>query len=144
MFDLQSRVEFQKEKVAVGVVEVLDGACTHVADHFGQPDSSLFHLLQDLGESDHAGSLFDNFLMPPLDGAVSAEERNGVAVLVGKKLHFQVTRAFCQLHHENRRAGNFLLHLKWYQINKYASWLDFRFDLNRRCSQFVFPDDFTN
>ena len=42
--------------------------------------------------------------MTTLDGAVAAEERNGVAVLVSKKLDLEMTGLSSKLHDENGRS----------------------------------------
>lgn len=71
----------------------------------------IFHVFEDVGRGDGSRSLLDDLLVPPLHGAVSSEQGDGVAVLIGQDLHLQVTSVLGELHDENGRAGNFCLHL---------------------------------
>lgn len=49
--------------------------------------------------------------MPPLDGAVTPEQRHGVPVLVGEDLDLQVPGVLGQLHEKDRGARDLTLHL---------------------------------
>lgn len=62
----------------------------------------LLHVLKHNGSGDGGGSLFNDLLVAPLHGAVSAEQGDGIAVLVGKDLHLQVPRVLGELHDEDR------------------------------------------
>ena len=108
VLDLQTRVELQEVELVVGVrVEVLDGTGRDVTNELTERDSCLLHLGESRLSCNGDGSLFDNLLMSALDGAVTTEERDVVAVLIGKKLDFQVASIACKLHDEDGRSRNF-------------------------------------
>lgn len=76
-----------------------------------QTPADPFHLLEGGCSRDGCRSLLDDLLVPPLDGAVSAEQRDSVPVFIGKNLNLEVSRVLSQLHDEDRRAGNLRLNL---------------------------------
>ena len=63
-------------------------SCADISNKFRQPDGSALHLLESIGVGDRHRGFLDNLLVPPLHGTITAEERNGVAVLVGEQLNF--------------------------------------------------------
>lgn len=63
--------------------------------------SHLLHVLKGGGRCYGGRGLLNDLLVSPLDGAVSAKQGDGVAVLVGQELDLQVTSVFGQLHHED-------------------------------------------
>ena len=112
VLDLEARIELEEAVgVRVRVVEVLDGAGRHVADHLGESDGVALHALEYVLVGDGGGRLLDDLLVAALDGAVAAEERYGVAVVVRQYLHFDVARVRRILHDEYGRAGHLGLHL---------------------------------
>ncbi len=67
------------------------------------------HVRKHIRSSDTSGRfcwrrLLEDLLEAALGGAVSAIQRDGVAVLVADDLHFQVSRAGHELHDEDGRA----------------------------------------
>lgn len=74
--------------------------------------SHLLHVLEGGGRCYGGWGLLNDLLMSPLDGAVSAKQGDGVAVLVGEDLDLQVTGMLGQLHDEDGRAGHLRLHLR--------------------------------
>ena len=108
MLDLQTGVQLEEVELVIGVgVEVLDGTSRDVTDETTKTDSSVLHGLEGSGLGDGDGGLFDNLLMSALNRAISAEERDVVAILIGKKLNLQMTGAVGELHDKDGRAGNF-------------------------------------
>lgn len=74
-------------------------------------DAHLLHVLKD-GRRCHRGRGFlDDLLVPPLDGAVPAEQGNGVPILVSQDLDFKVAGVLQELHHEDGGPGDLALHL---------------------------------
>lgn len=74
--------------------------------------SHLLHFLKHEVGGDGGRSLLDDLLVPALHGAVTAEQGDGIAILVSQDLHLQVPRVFRQLHDEDGRAGDFGLDLE--------------------------------
>jgi len=74
-------------------------------------ETNLFHFLKCCGGSDGGRRLLDDLLVPPLDGAVSPKEGDGVSVLVSQYLDLKVSGMLRQLHDEDRGAGYLRLHL---------------------------------
>lgn len=71
----------------------------------------LLHVLKD-GRRSHSGRGFlDDLLVPPLDGAVPAEQGNGVAILVSQDLDFQMAGVLQEPHHEDGGPRDLALHL---------------------------------
>lgn len=50
--------------------------------------------------------------MSALNGAITTEQTDGFAILIGQKLNFQVTNMLHAFHHENGRLGNLALDLE--------------------------------
>ena len=82
----------------------LDGSGADVADELRETNGSALHFLERLVIRDCDRGLFDDILVATLDRAITAEERNGVSVLVSKELNLQVTRLTSELHDEDGRA----------------------------------------
>lgn len=60
-----------------------------------------FHLFKG-GQSCYGGrSLLNDLLVPPLDGAVSPKQRDGVSIFISKNLNLEVSRVLSQLHDED-------------------------------------------
>ena len=84
---LQARVELEEvEGALLGQVQVLDGARVDVADGAREGDGGSLHGEPRVGGGGEHGPLLDDLLVAPLHGAVAAEERDGVAVLVREEL----------------------------------------------------------
>lgn len=62
----------------------------------------FFHLFKNFWFGNNSRGFFDNFLMSSLNGTISAEKRDSIAVIISKQLHFQMPRTFCQFHNEYR------------------------------------------
>ncbi|PNY27761.1 Uncharacterized protein TCAP_02317 [Tolypocladium capitatum] len=107
VLDLETRVELEEVELVVGVrVQVLDGAGGDVADELAEADGGVLHGLEGVGLGDGDGGLLDDLLVPPLDGAVAAEEGDVVAVLVGQQLDLEMPGVAGQLHDEDGGAGD--------------------------------------
>ncbi|ROV86895.1 hypothetical protein VMCG_10866 [Cytospora schulzeri] len=105
MLDLETRVQLQEvELVFVVRVKVLHGTSGDVTDELAQSDCCLLHGPESVGLGDGDRRLLDDFLVTSLDRAISAEERNVVAVLICEQLDLQVTRTAGKLHDEDGRA----------------------------------------
>lgn len=70
-----------------------------------------FHLFEGRRGSYGGRSLLNDLLVPPLDGAVPAKQRDGVSVFISKNLNLEVPGVLSQLHDKDRRAGNLCLNL---------------------------------
>ena len=73
-------------------------------------DAYLLHLPEDVILSDGCWRLLDDLLMTSLDGAVSAEQGDGVSILVSKELDLQMTST---AYREREEQTNVLLLLIW-------------------------------
>ena len=85
-------------------------------------ESHLLHLLKGQGGGYGGRGLLYDLLVSPLDGAVSPEQGDGVAVLVGQDLHLEVAGVLGQLHDEDGRAGNLGLNLRAPGTQEQACW----------------------
>ena len=90
MFDLQTRVHFQKMEIEIGVHKEFDGAGVDVAAGACQAHGGVAHFLAQVGRDDGRGCFLDHFLMAPLHGAFPFTERDDAAVGVGENLDFHV------------------------------------------------------
>src|SRR5882672_10382885 len=89
VFDLQARVHLHEEELATGV-EKLDRAGTDVPDAARQTQRRVTHYPA-LHRGEHgARRFFDDFLVAPLHGTVAFAQEQGLAVMVGKDLYFDV------------------------------------------------------
>ena len=79
------------------VHQEFDRADTVVSDCRGSPDSGLPHGFADLRRDNRRGGFFDEFLMTPLDGAVTLAQMDHVAMLVGQDLDLNMPRLFAIL-----------------------------------------------
>jgi hypothetical protein len=104
---LKTGVELQKAvRVGTRREEVLDSAGAHVANELPKTHSSLLHPVKHIGWARSSRTLLDDLLVSPLHRAVATVQRNALAVLVGKKLHLEVTSPAGQLHDEDGRPGH--------------------------------------
>ncbi|RUP43013.1 hypothetical protein BC936DRAFT_137776 [Jimgerdemannia flammicorona] len=107
MLNLETGVELKEVEVVLRVrIEVLDRAGGDVAHELGEPDRRLLHRLESILLGNRDGRLLNDLLVATLDGAVAPEERNGVAVLIGKELNLEMACVAGELHDEDGRAGN--------------------------------------
>src|SRR5437762_1550182 len=86
MLDLDPRVHFEEIEVPAGVEEELDGARVAVADRAGEPEGGRGHLQPERFVEGRRRRLLDQFLVPPLEGALALAEMDGVPVVVGDDL----------------------------------------------------------
>lgn len=77
-----------------------------------QSPSHLLHVLKHCRGGNGGWGLLDDLLVAPLHGAVAAEERDGVAVLVCQDLHLQVPGLLGQPHHKDGGAWHLCLNLQ--------------------------------
>ena len=109
---LETRIQFQKVKLLVCfVVQVFHCSCVRILNRFGQSHSGLFHLLPDCWLGCHRRSFLDNLLMSSLHGTVATIESNGISVLIGNELDFQVTSILRQFHDKNGAPRHFSTYL---------------------------------
>ena len=90
---LDSGVHLDEVGVAVPVHQELTGAGVAIAHGLAQTDGAVEDLLP--GELGHGegGGVFNDFLVPALHGAVTVEEVNDVAVVVGQDLDLHMLGA---------------------------------------------------
>ena len=79
-----------------------DRYSANISDELRQTDCRTLHLLERLKVRDRDWRLLDDFLVTPLYRTITAEERDGIAVLVGQQLHLQVTSLTSKIHDEDR------------------------------------------
>ena len=91
MLDLQPRVDFEEIEV-VALDQELRGAGVGVVRCTGKLEGGIDHLRAHLIAESGRRRLLDNFLMPPLNRAVTLAERDHLAMLVAKNLYFDVSR----------------------------------------------------
>lgn len=71
----------------------------------------LLHHLDDSRSCNGDRCLLDDLLVPALDGAVTAKEGDGIAILISQHLYLQVPRMLGQLHQEDGGPRCLCLHL---------------------------------
>src|SRR5439155_155158 len=92
MFDLQTRVHFQKVKIEIGINKEFNRAGIDIAASARQADSGIAHLSAQFG-SDNGGRRFlDHLLMAALHGTFTFPKRDDATVGVGEDLDFHVMR----------------------------------------------------
>ena len=95
MFDLKPRVHLEKVElgvVAIPLEEELDGPGVAIARRSCRRDGRVAHARAYCRRQRERRTLFDDLLMPALDGALALEEMHDVAMRVGDHLDFDVTR----------------------------------------------------
>ena len=92
MLDLQARVHLEEVELAVGSHQALDRAGGVVVDRRRGLHGHRAEALAQLGIDDGRRTLFDDFLMPPLQRAFALADVNDVAVLIAEDLDFDVAR----------------------------------------------------
>ena len=92
MLDLQPRIHFHEVELLLGIHQELDGARADVADGARRGDGRLRHGRAHLRAQSRRRGLLDDLLMPALHRAVAIEQRDGLAVRIGKDLHLDVPR----------------------------------------------------
>jgi len=90
MLDLQPRVHFEKVKFPQRIEQKLDGACIDVADSASGGDCAFAHFGSEFGRDHRRRGFLDHLLMTTLDRAIAFAKMDGVAILIGKHLYFDV------------------------------------------------------
>ena len=90
VLDLEAGVDFEEDEFTVGQEEELDGAGVLVLGGAGDVEGGLAEAVAERLADVGRGGFFDDFLSSALDGAVALAEVDGVAVLVGEDLDFDV------------------------------------------------------
>src|SRR5699024_4754884 len=98
MLDLDTGVHFDEMELIVFVQE-LERAGTAIADALAGSDAQFADVIALLFGDAGGGAFFDYLLIAPLHGAVALAQMNGIAVIVGEYLHFDVARPFQVLLH---------------------------------------------
>src|SRR5690606_18648629 len=91
VFYLQTGVHFQEVEVFVLIHQELHGAGTDIVAGFGGLYGSFTHASTQVRVNEGRGGFFDHLLVAALNGAVPLTQIDGVAMLVGKDLNFDVT-----------------------------------------------------
>src|SRR6267143_2699077 len=90
MFHLQPCVHFEKIEILVVVHQEFDCSGIGVGGGSGHTDRDVAHLAAHFRANDWRWRLLQHFLMASLYGALAFSEENGVAMLVGQNLHFNM------------------------------------------------------
>ena len=91
VFNLDASVDFDEVKLVLAVDEELDGTGVGVTRGLDQPNRGFADVLADRLGKVRGRSLFDKFLVAPLQATISFPEVHGVSVRVGEDLHFDMT-----------------------------------------------------
>ena len=105
MLDLNSRVHLDEDVVAALVEKELDGARARVSDLLREGDGVGTDLGAQLFREIGRRSELDHLLVATLQRAVTLEEVDDVALLVGEDLHFDVPGVDDGLLEEDRRIA---------------------------------------
>src|SRR3546814_18829465 len=90
MFDLNTRIHFYEEKLAIFVQE-FEGAGATVIDLAAGLGATLADALDQAAGDARRGSFLDDFLVAALHGAIALAQPDGVATAVGQ--HLEIGRA---------------------------------------------------
>src|SRR6266850_1549039 len=95
MFDLQPRVDFEKEKfLPIGIVEKLDSACRAIAQALNQAYRCFPEPPAHIGPYARCRRLFDDFLIAALRGAIAFAQCEHSAKSIAEDLYFDMTGFF--------------------------------------------------
>ena len=102
---------------SVEIEDELHRACALVADGMGGGDGGNPQCVAQLVRQAGGGGFLDHLLVAALQRAIAFEQVDGIAMAVGKQLHFYVARALDQLlqHHAGIAEGSFALALGGHQ-----------------------------
>src|SRR5215510_2058268 len=93
MLDLEPRVHFKKEVIAVFIDQKFNCPYIVIIGYAGDFDGSFTHTPAQIWIVETGRAFFDYLLMAALDGAFSFAQMNNVAVPVGDHLNFNMPRA---------------------------------------------------
>lgn len=96
------------------------------------------HLLKGRWSGYGCRSFLNDLLVPPLDGAVSSKQRDGVPVFISKNLNLKVSGVLSQLHDEDGRAGDLWLNLHQKPLSVYEDIFDTWSKSGRQIQPFTF------
>ena len=103
VLDLEPWVHFEEVERPVARNEELACGDSHISRRLEQADRRLAHLARQLIRDPRGRRFLDHLLMASLHRAVAQPQRKHSAVLVGRQLHFDVTRR-ANLRLEEKRA----------------------------------------
>ena len=104
MFHLNTRIHFDKEKLPI-LIEKLERACTGIAHVNTSLYARVTHFLSQCFGNARRWRLFDNFLVTPLQRAISITQMHRVALSIRENLYLDVPRPLQKLFHvDNGRA----------------------------------------
>ena len=113
MLDLQTGVELEEVVIVfVGIVQELDCTSTAVTNRLSESLGCLFHLTECFGRDDGWRGFLEDLLETALGGAITSREGHGVTMLVTNDLDFNVAVVLAELHEEDGRSDDLILHLK--------------------------------
>ena len=90
MFHLQARVHFEEVEVLLLIDQEFDGAGIGVIGRLRDFHGHFAHAAAHVGIDNRRGRLLENFLVAALDRTLALAQPDGIAVLVGQDLHFDV------------------------------------------------------
>ena len=94
MLHLQAGIHLQEVEVAVGVYQEFDGTGIGVASRLRGLDSYLSHAPAQVFIDDGGRRFLNDFLMPPLNGALALAKIHHMAVLIAEHLDLDVAGIF--------------------------------------------------
>ena len=104
VFNLDAGVHFNEIKLAV-FIQKLKGTRTPVAHFFAGRHTTLADAFNEFTGNARRWRFFNDFLMTPLHGAITLTQINGVFVVVGQNLNFNVPWVLQKLFHVYRRVA---------------------------------------
>ena len=101
MFNLQTRIHFQKVEVPVFIDNKFNRTCRVIIDCFGECAGLFTHCLACFRVKERGGGFFNHLLMTPLNGTLAFIDVYGVAVLISQHLDFDVSGFFDEFFDKN-------------------------------------------
>ena len=92
MLHLQARVHLKEIEFSSFVNQEFHSSGIRVARCFGHVNGNFAHTLAHFLINNRRWRFFQNFLMPPLDGALALAEMDNVSMFIGQDLHLNVPR----------------------------------------------------
>ena len=90
MLDLKPGVHLKKIDVQIRIRDELHGACVLISDGTRRLDRVTGQLFAEGRRQDRARRFLDNFLPPPLGGAIALEKVDDIAMGIAENLHFEM------------------------------------------------------
>ena len=92
VFNLDPGIHLQEIEIKLFIHQKLNGSCVGISNLFPDLYSRFAHFFPNFRSEGGGGRLFDDLLVPSLDGTFTLKQMDDIAVLVGQDLDLNMTR----------------------------------------------------